>query len=167
MFKWRCETYHPVFHQLNLIRDICETYLIGVKEILRNCQEGELLSRVAEACSWKELGFHRCVSQCHTEPHPPIEHARHWGLVCNCPDHQALREAMRTGLLRFKRIECVRNSRRLHEARKFLFNLVTDLATKGRQMHLADCNDIYWIALEIAGCQRSVSAELGRTWGFS
>ena len=139
MLKWRYEPYHQVFFQLNKLRDICETYLVYIKDILRNSQEGELLSRVAEACSWNELWVF--ISAYLNAILDPLEMARHWGLVCACPEHQLLRDQIRNGHLHNRRIECHFASMRLKEAIRFYFNLVDNLAVRGREVTLEHCND--------------------------
>ena len=82
----------------------------------------------------------------------PLEMARRWGLVCACCHD--IRANTR------KRLQCVRSSRRLKEARKFTSTFVAEFAAGGRRIDFEAAQGIPWIATSLSLVLRKLSADL-------
>jgi hypothetical protein len=153
LVKWRYETLWMVFNALIPLRHICQGFLAAeLPTIFESFQDGELLQTVLAACRWNDLWvflpffFQQVLN--------PLEHARRWGLVCEC--HKELR-----ALEPNKRIECDRNSRRLGQVRVFLSRVIDQMASSGRAVQ-GSVEGISWIAIETACSERSTSMEMSR-----
>ena len=81
-----------------------------MRVVLPSSKDSELIDAVIEACNWHELWVF--ISVFFVRVLDPVEKARRWGLVCPYWCHEEQRE-----LHPKKRCECLRNSRRLAEAR--------------------------------------------------
>ena len=154
ILKWRYETLFDVVCQLIPLIPVC-TYLGQpgkLAEIFSSFQDRELLKTVQEACGWHDLWvflpvvFDRVLC--------PLEKARRWGLMCAC--HVEERKLSKA------KLHCDRNSRRLDEAREFTAVLTSEMATRGRVASTQGCQDIFWIAMETAQCERLTSANVDR-----
>ena len=96
-------------------RDLCENHI--TRAMFANSQDAELMKTVMEACQNKK--FWRVVVALMDLVMKPLEDIRRWGLKCACC----------TGKRLFKtaRVKCVRASRRLTEARKYIEERVKDM----------------------------------------
>jgi hypothetical protein len=105
--KWRYETISEVFRQINLYADICGR---GVRpEMFNNFQDRALLASVLKTCKDDCLFlFYSCSYE---YMFAPLERARRWGMVCQCPDHVRMRKE--EGV---KHISCPQNGRNLRWA---------------------------------------------------
>ena len=81
--KWRYETVHKVCHQLRPYRHVSENYM--QRCWFSNTQEGVLVNKVFEANA--DPQFWLFIVHGDDEVLAPIEEARHWGQICDCPQH--------------------------------------------------------------------------------
>ena len=97
--KWRYETVPEVLTQLVAYRLICAELS---PELFAHAQDLDLIRKVIRAC--RDLGFWKWAAVSNMEVFQPLETLRRWGMLCDCPGHQA--ERARVG--RGKHIECNR-----------------------------------------------------------
>ena len=104
--KWRYETVDDVLKQLLALRDICEDHFDGPL-FFGTAQDQEEISAVHRACKNKRLW--RWMAGASKYLFSPIEKVRRWGMVCDCPEHVALRKAGKRKTFRCLRIgfECM------------------------------------------------------------
>ena len=85
--KWRYETVHDVFGQIDRIRWVCEGR--NIRGMFDNTQDMETLNGVQAACDWP--GLWRFITAFLNFVLDPIEHGRRWGLLCPHPEHNRMR----------------------------------------------------------------------------
>ena len=151
--KWGYETMFECFWQLDQLRTFCQEVLAHhLREWFPNFKDGELLNSLWENLNDNELWTF--IHVFNVKLFTPLEKARRWGLVCIC--HELERQ-----LALKKRFCCVFNSRRLHQARKYVIALVDVLAADGRRVQLTFAEDVQWVAEAHSLCSRKVSMDLG------
>ena len=97
--KWRYETVANAFAHLLGLRVVC-TYIR--LEWFANTQERQTIANAFSAMQDEE--YWRFMSTAHREIFDKLEQLRHWGMICECPEH---REARRGGA---KHVLCWWNS---------------------------------------------------------
>ena len=148
--KWRYETIYKVMAALLRLRELCQSVLaVRLMLIFATSQEADLMLNVVIVC--RDEGVWTHVYVFFTYVIQPLEMARRWGLVCLCCG-----ELRRGG----QQVDCVYNSRRLHEARLFIAELVRKLNLQGRELSVAQCEGH-------AATQRQVSYSLRRVAYFT
>ena len=155
--KWRYQTVCDVLGQLVVLRFLCETFLTDIDEMFPAFQDKELLLEVQAACRWGVLWifiatFFKFFAK-------PLEEARRWGLKCPCPECEELRRAGKTP-------KCSKSSRRLHQARAFIQNLVASFSEMGRNLTLADCEGSFWVFQQVQFAIRKVTTDIGFKFKF-
>ena len=109
--KWRFECVDDVLQQLKPLRPIMEGRVVA--EMFGNVQDRVTLDAGIKACRDKDLWCYICAAS--DLVFRPCEKARHWGMVCDCPEH--IRERREDNK---KHIACWRNSMRLSGSHEFI-----------------------------------------------
>ena len=86
--KWRYETLDNVLKQLLPLRRICEEEFDVA--MFSQAQDPEFIRSVDKACKNKRLW--RWMEAASKYLFHPLESVRRWGMVCECPEHVALRK---------------------------------------------------------------------------
>ena len=85
--KWRYETVPHVQSQLLPRRELCQRFLDFA--LFAQAQDKEGIKAWMRACRDEE--FWQWTAATYPHLFAPLEQARHWGMVCECPDHVAER----------------------------------------------------------------------------
>ena len=127
--KWRYETIGNVMRDLLKLRSACRHVRA---EWFQNPQDKEQLKECLAACADEELWDFMEVA--HREVFAKCEGCRHWGMVCDCPEHQ---EKRREGGV--VHVPCWWNSRRLQGAWEFITDRCREFQHRSRTITRAEC----------------------------
>jgi len=130
--KWRYETVDDVTYQLDKVRKVLQPYM--KEEMFANSQER---AKILNAMQAKDDGFMwRYVSASSREVCRSTEGARHWGMVCDCPEH--IRERHEGGV---RSQHCWRNGRRLRGAWDFISTEAEKATARAYAIREVDCEN--------------------------
>ena len=124
----------PVARRFQNIHHVHEEHIYTcphIVEIARGFQIGQQPPILKAACNFNDVWAF--IDVFFVNMIDTLESSRHWGMVCICC--KSLRDAGKTP-------NCPHASRRLHEARLFLQQLIQTLACKGRNIRFTDCESI-------------------------
>ena len=150
--KWRYETLFECFTQLAALRDLCQRVLyVHLRSFFPSFKDAGLLDAIISHCGNSELWVFISTFAMHV--FTPLEKTRRWGLLCAC--HEEERRANPR-----KKIKCVMNSRRLHQARRRLKDLKDMLTETGRHVNFILCENVAWVAQSLSFICRRLAVDL-------